>query len=284
MNSNEYPKPVLVFQTDFTYREGAVCSMYGVVKSVDRALEIIDGTHEIPQYDIWSASYRLYQFLRFWPKGTIFVSVVDPGVGTPRRACAAKTADGYIVITPDNGTLTHIAERHGIAEIREIDERVNRLKSTLGTSVFHGRDLFAYCAARLAGGIIDFSQIGPEYPVEEIVLMPRARPEVRGDKIRGIIDITDPNFGNLWTNIPSELFQNAGFRFGETLTLSVKQGDKDIFAAKALFERSFGYVSKGHPIIYINELMNIGLALNQESMAEKHKISFGWEWQVEIGR
>jgi S-adenosylmethionine hydrolase len=104
-------KPILVFQTDFTYKEGAVCAMYGVVKSVDRELEIMDGTHEIPQYDIWSASYRLFQSMCFWPQGTIFVSVVDPGVGTPRKACIAKTADGYYVVTPDNGTLTHL--KHG---------------------------------------------------------------------------------------------------------------------------------------------------------------------------
>ena len=83
-------KPILVFQTDFTYKEGAVSSMYGVVKCVDRELEIMDGTHELPQYDTWSASYRLYQSLPFWPEGTIYVSVVDPGVGTSRRACVAK--------------------------------------------------------------------------------------------------------------------------------------------------------------------------------------------------
>ncbi len=83
-------KPILVYQTDFTYAEGAVCAMYGVVKSVDRELEIIDGTHEIPKFDTWSASYRLYQSMAFWPKGTIFVSVVDPGVGTPRKAAWPK--------------------------------------------------------------------------------------------------------------------------------------------------------------------------------------------------
>ena len=127
-------KPILVFQTDFTYLEGAVCAMYGVVKSVDRELEIIDGTHELPQFDIWSASYRLNQSMRFWPKGTIFVSVVDPGVGTSRRACVAKTSDGYYVVTPDNGALTHIKAFSGIDEVREIDERINRQKAWLVTS------------------------------------------------------------------------------------------------------------------------------------------------------
>ena len=115
-------KPILVFQTDFTYLEGAVAAMYGVVKTVDPTLEIIDATHDIPQYDIWSASYRLSQYISYWPKGTIFVSVVDPGVGTKRKASVAKTKNGYYIVTPDNGTLTHVKEIYGIEEIREINE------------------------------------------------------------------------------------------------------------------------------------------------------------------
>nr|HPJ23121.1 SAM-dependent chlorinase/fluorinase [Clostridia bacterium] len=149
-------KSLMVFQTDFTYKEGAVCAMYGVVKSVDRELEILDGTHEIPQYDTWSASYRLYQSMKFWPRDTVFVSVVDPGVGTPRKASVARTSDGYYVVTPDNGSLTHLKRLAGIEEIREIDERINRLrgKGTEEVAIFHGRDVFAYCGARLAAGII----------------------------------------------------------------------------------------------------------------------------------
>ena len=90
---------------DFTYKEGAVSAMYGVVKTVDRSLEIFTGSHEIPHFDAWSASYRLWQTVRFWPKGPIFVSVVDPGVGTDRRAAAVKTKDGYVIFTPDNGII-----------------------------------------------------------------------------------------------------------------------------------------------------------------------------------
>ena len=75
-------RKMLVFQTDWTYKEGAIAATYGVVKSVDPDIEIITATHEIPRFDTWSASFRLYQYMDFWPKGTIFVSVVDPGVGT----------------------------------------------------------------------------------------------------------------------------------------------------------------------------------------------------------
>ena len=115
-------KKMLVFQTDFTYAEGAVPSMLGVVKNVDLDIECITATHQIPQYDTYSASFRLYQYIDFWPKGTIFVSVVDPGVGTARRACVAKTKNGYFIVTPDNGTLTHVYNKWGIEEVREIDE------------------------------------------------------------------------------------------------------------------------------------------------------------------
>ncbi len=275
-------KPILLFQTDFTYKEGAVCAMYGVVKSVDRELEIIDGTHELPQYDTWSASYRLFQSMKFWPKGTIFVSVVDPGVGTARRACVAKTADGYYVVTPDNGTLTHIKESVGIVEVREIDEATNRLKGNERTSVFHGRDLFGYCAAKLAGGFISYQQVGPKYPVEDIVLHPITKPSVQGVKINGSLEIDDPNFGNVWTNIPLTLFERMRFLFGEYLTTTIQYRGKILFKKRLLFEKSFGFVGKGEPVIYNNEISYIALAVCQGSFVKTYGIGYGCEWSVEF--
>jgi len=277
-------KPILVFQTDFTYKEGAVCAMYGVVKSVDRELEIIDGTHEIPQYDIWSASFRLFQSMHFWPEGTIFVSVVDPGVGTPRKGSVAKTANGYYVVTPDNGSLTHLKAWIGIDEIREIDQSVNRLrgKGTEGTSVFHGRDLFGYCAARLASGIITYEGVGPAYPLEEIVTLPIMQPSLRDGKVLGIFEIGDPNFGNLWTNIPLSLFSEAGFTFGDTLRLTVRREGSVEYQQEIPFQPSFGYAPKGEVVIYNNELMRVALAVNQGSFSKRTNLSYGPEWQVEF--
>lgn len=277
-------KPMLVFQTDFTYKEGAVCAMYGVVKSVDRELEIIDGTHEIPQYDTWSASYRLYQSMRFWPEGTIFVSVVDPGVGTPRKACVAKTVDGYYVVTPDNGALTHLKAWVGIEEVREIDETVNRLrgKGTEGVAIFHGRDLFGYCAARLASGIIDFEGVGPKYSLDEIVTHEILEPSIEGNKVSGIFEINDPNFGNLWTNIPLAMFKEAGFEYGDYLNVTVKHEGEVVYSDKVLFHQSFGYAKKGDVMIYNNELMKVSMAVSQGSLCNEHNLSFGSNWVVEF--
>jgi len=277
-------KPILVFQTDFTYKEGAVCAMYGVVKSVDRELEIIDGTHEIPQFDVWSASYRLYQSMRFWPEGTVFVSVVDPGVGTPRRASVALTKDGYYVVTPDNGSLTHLEHFIGIQAIRKIDESVNRLrgKNTEGVSIFHGRDLFSYCAARLASGKIDFKGVGPTYPVEEIITLPIQEPRTAEGVVYGNCEINDPNFGNLWTNIPLEVFQRAGFTYGDMIDVRIRRGEKVVFSERLLFQASFGYAGKGQAIIYNNELMRIAFAVNQGSFCEQYDVGYGPSWQAEF--
>ena len=277
-------KPILVFQTDFTYKEGAVSSMYGVVKSVDRELEIMDGTHELPQYDTWSASYRLFQSLQFWPEGTIYVSVVDPGVGTGRRACVAKTVDGYYIVTPDNGSLTHVKRFIGIEAVREIDETTNRLrgKGTEGVAIFHGRDLFGYTAARLASGIIDFAGVGPEYPVEEIVEHEILEPVAEAGKVRGIFEINDPNFGNLWTNIPLQVFQDAGFAYGDDVHVTVWHEGEVVFQQTVLFHKSFGYAKKGDPMIYNNELMKVAMAVSQGSFAERYRLGYGAEWVVEF--
>ncbi|MFI3212456.1 MAG: SAM-dependent chlorinase/fluorinase [Eubacteriales bacterium] len=281
---SKFDKPILVFQTDFTYLEGAVSSMYGVVKTVDRELEIFDGTHQLPQYDTWSASYRLYQSLQFWPEGTVYVSVVDPGVGTARKACVAKTVDGYYIVTPDNGALTHVKNLIGIEAVREIDETVNRLrgKGTEGVAIFHGRDLFGYTAARLASGIIDFEGVGPEYSVDEIIEHPILEPVIEAGNVKGIFEINDPNFGNLWTNIPLDAFQEAGFAYGDMVHVKVTCAGEVRFDDTVLFHQSFGFAKKGDPMIYNNELMKVAMAVSQGSFVEKFDLSYGSEWEIEF--
>lgn len=251
---------------------------------MDRELEIFDATHEIPQHDTWSASYRLIQAMPFWPKGTVFVSVVDPGVGTPRKACVALSSDGYVVVSPDNGSLTHLKHYIGINAVREIDESVNRLKgkNTEAVAVFHGRDLFAYCAARYASGLISFEEIGPQYPVDEIIMHPIIEPEFTSGKACGIFEMDDPNFGNLWTNFPNNQFLEAGFTYGEHLQLTIQHDNRLIFSQRVLFGQSFGYTDKGDVIIYTNELSHVAVAINQGNFSQRFKIGYGPDWSVTI--
>ena len=226
----------------------------------------------------------MYQSVRFWPEGTIYVSVVDPGVGTSRRACVAKTKDGYYIVTPDNGSLTHYKKWVGIEAVREIDESVNRLrgKGTDEVAIFHGRDLFGYTAARLASGIIDFEGVGPEYPVEEIVEHEIFEPTIEPGKVTGMFEIEDPNFGNLWSNIPLAKFREAGFEYGDMLNVTIRREGEVAFQEKVLFHKSFGMAKKGEPIIYNNELMKIGMAISMGSFIKEYGVNFGPEWTVEF--
>ena len=277
---------LLVFQTDFTYAEGAIPAMYGVVKSVDRNLEIIDATHQIPQYDIWSASYRLYQYVPFWPRETVFVSVVDPGVGTSRKACVAKLTNGNYVVTPDNGTLSHLKKYIGIEEVRQIDETINRLhgKNTEEVAVFHGRDLFGYCAARLAAGIITYEQVGLKYDINEIKQLEIVEPVIQDNVLVGTFEIMDPNFGNLWSNIPKKMFEDFGFKHGDKIKTIIYKNDKEVFNQELYYFKSFSMAENRSVMIYNNEMNKISIAEVVGNVAKDYNLGYGSEYKVVFER
>ena len=274
-------KSMLVFQTDFTYKEGAVCAMYGVVKSVDRTLDIIDGSHELPQYDTWSASYRLYQSMKFWPKDTVFVSVVDPGVGTTRKSVVAKTVNGHYIVTPDNGTLTHLSHYVGIEAVREIDKGLYRKESQFSYT-FHGRDVYAYTGALLASGKIDFESVGVELNVSDITSLPLSDVVVEEGLVRGKVDILDVRFGSLWTNITRETFLSLNVDYGEKLEVTIFNNDTLVYQNQVVYGKSFGDVRLGSAILYVNSLFKMGLAINQGSFAKAYNVGVGPQWIVEI--
>ena len=159
----------VVLQTDYG---GTSAVMSGMCKLVDRSLQVYDLTHQVPKFNVRAAGENLVEVMPFWPEGTVFVSVCDPGVGTPRKASVAKTSNGYYIVTPDNGTLAPVMDSCGIDEIREIDQTINRYHGNEWSdksNIFHGRDIFAYCGARVAAGVISFEEVGKAYPVSEIV-------------------------------------------------------------------------------------------------------------------
>ena len=269
-------KHALVFQSDFGYMDGAVSAMYGVAFGVDPTLNISNLTHEITPYDIWEASYRLIQTVSYWPAGTVFVSVVDPGVGSARRSIAVKTAAGQFIITPDNGTLTHIKRMTGIAEARIIDERVNRLQGSSESYTFHGRDVYAFTGARLAAGIIDFAGVGPEVPVESVVA------QLENDAVFGTIDVLDIRFGSLWTNIPRTLFAQLGVKHGGRVEISIQNDTRTLYKNILVYARSFADVYVGEPLVYVNSLDCMAVAINQGSFARAYNIGTGTNWKIRI--
>ena len=276
-------KPRVVLMTDFGTDNLGTAAMEGVCASVDNELVCTNMTHNISPFNTWQASNALMYVVPFWPAGTVFVSVVDPGVGTSRRACVAKLKNGCYVVTPDNGTLTHMFYRVGIEAVREIDETVNRLKGTEGTSIFHGRDLFAYCAAKLASGKIDFAGVGPEYPVSEVVVHNKLfNPLTEHHHVEGVVTNAMPHFGNLETNIHMDAFAECGFAYGDTVHLTITHEGRTHFDSDVLYQKSFGFVEKGEPILFNGSSMYLGIALNQANFVKTYEIEDGESWKVRI--
>lgn len=244
----------LIFQSDFGRADGAVSAMYGVAYCVCGDLKISDLTHEIPQYDIWEASYRLIQTVSYWPEGAVFVSVVDPGVGSTRRSIVAQTEGGQYVVTPDNGTLTHIKKLCGIRAARVIDESVNRLPGSGESYTFHGRDIYAYTGARLASGIIGFEGVGPEVPVESVVEIPFVPAKLEENEVSGTIDVLDVRFGSLWTNIPRELFLKMGVSYGERIEVIIEKRGHTVYRTSLIYAHSFADAFIGEALVYVNSL------------------------------
>ncbi|MBS4174729.1 S-adenosyl-l-methionine hydroxide adenosyltransferase family protein [Bacillus sp. FJAT-49736] len=272
----------LVFQTDFGTSDGAVSAMKGVAISVDSKLNLFDLTHDIPPYNIWEGSYRLYQTISYWPEGTVFVSVVDPGVGSDRKSIVVKTYDNRFIVTPDNGTITHIKQNIGIREAREIDETVNRLPNSSNSYTFYGRDVYAYTGARLAAGVISFKEVGPALNVEELIILPVLEPVLTEEVLSGSIDILDIRFGNLWTNVDRQLFEDAGIAYGESVEVSISNNERLVYKNIMIFGRCFSDTHIGEPILYVNSLDKIGVAINQGSFAKAYHISTGVNWKIMI--
>ena len=272
----------MVLQTDFGTCDGAVSAMYGVAMGVSPDLRIFDLTHEIPPYDIWEASYRLIQTLSYWPEGTVFVSVVDPGVGTDRLSVVVRTANNRYVVTPDNGTLTHVMRMAGVAEARVIDERVNRLEGSDASYTFYGRDVYAYTGARLAAGIIDFAGVGPSIDPDALVRLPVVEPRFDGETLTGTIDVLDVRFGSLWTNISREQFAQLGVSVGERVEVTIEDGTRTVYQNLLTYAHSFADVFVGEAMLYVNSLDCMAVAINQGSFAKAYGIGTGGTWRLSL--
>ena len=275
---------LLVLQSDFGLVDGAVSAMIGVALEESPTLKIHHLTHDITPYNIFEGSYRLFQTVNYWPAGTTFVSVVDPGVGSKRKSVVAKTKKGQYIVTPDNGTLSFIKKHVGIEAIREISEVENRRKDTEHSYTFHGRDVYAYTGAKLASGHISFEEVGPELKVEDIVEIQVVETTLAENYVSGAIDILEVRFGSLWTSITREEFCTLKPEFGDRFEVTIYNNDMLVYQNQVTYGKSFADVRIGQPILYINSLYRVGLAINQGSFAKAYNVGVGAQWHIEIKR
>ncbi|HVU25267.1 MAG TPA: SAM-dependent chlorinase/fluorinase [Opitutus sp.] len=271
----------LLIQTDFGDKSGAVAAMKGVAYSVDPKLAMFDLSNRNTPFDVWEAGYRLREAAPYWPAGTVFVSVVDPGGGTTQKPVVLLTKSGHYFVAPDNGVLTYVADRLGIQALREIDVARHHRPGSENVNASAGRDMYVYVAAQLASGRLRFEDAGPLLP--PVVVALAHEPARRdGGAVIGSIPVLDTQYGNVWTNIDDALFAQLEPKTGSLFHVTITKGDEAIYEENVPFVASFGDVAKGHPLLYVNSLQHLALALNQGNFAKANAIESGAGWRIRI--
>ncbi len=263
--AKEYP-PTIVFMTDFGTVDDSVAICKGVMYEIAPAVRIVDLTHQVTPFSILDGARFLGGATPYYPAGTVFVVVVDPGVGTKREAVVAKSKRGQYFVLPDNGLMTLVEQRDGIEAVREITNPEWMIGSRL-SSTFHGRDIFSPVGAHLARGN-DWTQVGPEMPVKNLVRLYLKPAKFDEHGLSGTVIATDGPFGNLVTNVDAEEFLKLGYQHGDAVPviLGIRQ-------MRVLFVKTFGDVPLHKPLLYIDSRGHLALAINQGNFAETYGIN-----------
>src|SRR5215813_13388626 len=251
--AQKYP-PTIVFMTDFGVVDDSVVLCKGVMYSIMPDVRIVDLTHEVTPFSIRDGARFLFGATPYYPAGTVFVVVIDPGVGSTRKAIVAKSKRGQFFVLPDNGLLTLVEQRDGLESAREITNPEWMIGGKL-SSTFHGRDIFAPVGAHLARGD-DWTQVGPV--VARLVRLDLKPAKLEPDGLSGEVIATDGPYGNLITNIDAGQFAQLGYGLGDRVQFSA--------AGKTYsmpFVRTFSDVAKGQPLLYIDSRGNLAIAVNQ---------------------
>ena len=277
-NHSPAEKNALILQADFA---GLV--MTGVAYSVSKDLEVFNVRPLIPLYDIAAASASLEYNAQTWPSGTVFVSVVDPGVGTARKSVVLKTNNGLYFVSPDNGSLSGPASAYGIEAVREIDEKVNRIPGSDWSHTFHGRDVYSYTGARLAAGVISFAQVGPLLEAQ-VIELPVAQGELLDGVIHGYVAGGTGRLGNIYFNVDRRLFESIKPEYGDLFKISITHRGDTVWRGDIPYVRSFGAVPVGENLLFMNSSGALSLAINQGNFANVFNIQSGTDWQVTVAK
>jgi hypothetical protein len=257
-------RPSIVVMTDFGTANDAVAICRAVIYGIAPDVRITDITHQVTPYSIEEASRFLYGVTPYYPSGTVFLVVVDPGVGTSRKAIAVKSKKGQYFILPDNGVITPVLDRDGLEIAREITNQHWMIQAPL-SSTFHGRDIFSPAAAHLASGW-EFDLVGS--PVQQLVRLSPKTSVISAKGIDGdVIGLDDP-FGSLVTNIPGEDFRQLGYNTGDKVFVQI---NKKVVALP--YAKTFMDVPVGESLLYIDSRGRVGVAVNQDNYSRKFSIN-----------
>jgi len=259
----KYP-PTVVFMTDFGVVDDSVALCKGVMYSITPNLRIVDLTHQVTPYSIRDGARFLFGATPYFPAGTVFVVVVDPGVGGTRKPAIVKSRRGQFFVLPDNGLMTMVEDRDGIESAREITNQDWMIGAKI-SSTFHGRDIFSPVGARVARGD-DWTQVGPE--LKQLVRLDLEPPKVNGKGMTGEAFALDGPFGNVITNMDADSFAQLGYQRGDRITITI--------AGRAIelpFVKTFSDVPLQRPLLFLDSRGRVSFAINQGSFAATYKIA-----------
>ncbi|MGC8816678.1 MAG: SAM hydrolase/SAM-dependent halogenase family protein [Candidatus Hadarchaeum sp.] len=246
---------IIALLSDLGGKDHFVGAIKGVILSINPDVVIVDITHEVTKFDVFTAAFTLANAAETFPSGTIFVAVVDPGVGTKRKGILLRTKNGLLFVGPDNGIFTLVAQRFGVKEIRELKNP--KLVREKISATFHGRDVFAPVAAHLSLGV-KAAEVGPVLPALTELSPPR--PKLAGKEIVGEAMAVD-GFGNILTNIDHKLIE----KFAETgNNLEIEMCGR-VLSAKLV--KTFGEVEPGEILCYVGSAGLLEIAKNLGNLA-----------------
>jgi S-adenosyl-L-methionine hydrolase (adenosine-forming) len=257
------PPPTVVFMTDFGVVDDSVALCKGVMYGIAPNLRIVDLTHQVNAFSIRDGARFLFGATPYFPAGTVFVAVVDPGVGSSRKAVVVKSKRGQFFVLPDNGLMTMVEDRDGVEGIREITNTDWMVGAKI-SSTFHGRDIFSPVGARIARGD-DWTQVGPS--VKELVRLDLKPASLDEKGLTGEVIALDGPFGNLVTNISADDFLKLGYQRGDLLRVTIAGREVEM-----RFVRTFSDVPLKQPLLFIDSRGRASFALNQASFAAAYSI------------
>jgi len=260
------PLKTIGFMTDFDVRDDAIGICKAVMEGIAPGVKVIDITQQVTPFDIAEGARFLAGSAPYFARDAVFVVVVDPTVGTSRKAIIAKSKVGQFFVLPDNGLLTLVEKRDGIESAREITNPDWMIGTKL-SSTFHGRDIFSPAGAHLARGD-DWMNAGPALDVAKLVQLDLHQATVDGQALHGNVIGTDGPFGNLVTNVPADTFNTLGYRIGDTVPVTLNGR-----AYKFPFAKTFGEVPVGKPLFYIDSRGRLSLGVNQRNFAQIYKVT-----------
>ena len=263
---NRATNGLVVLLTDYGQSDYYVGALKGSIYSVYPEARIDDITHQVTPFNIWEGAYTLSLAAKEFPKGTVFIAVVDPGVGTGRKAIVLETKDNKLFVAPDNGLLTFVAEEMGTHSIREIRNKAYMRPKESFSTTFHGRDIFGPAGAYLASGV-PISSVGPE--INDFVRLKIPRAKLRNGKIQGQVIRVDI-YGNVITNISDSLLGEAGIKLGDLITIKLSG---QTFPVR--FVRTYGDVPKGEKLCHLESRRLLEVSINMGHLAKTFGIHVG---------